>query len=463
MPKQPIAPWRIAILALAAALLVASVTVVPPAAIPPRAFTALLLTLAVVAMWATVAIPQPYASMLFLAAVLATGISSPRTVVSGFLSSTLFLVFGGLLIGLAAERSGFGAWVARKFLAPFRTSYSQLVLGILVGTSILSFLVPANMGRLAITVPIVLALARDAKYEIGSAGHAALVIAAVVGNFTVAISILPANLLNVMITGTGETLYGVRTSYLEYLLMCGPTLGIAKAALVWAVIVRMLPAPPPAALQAEGEPTLGPEARRVAMILALAITLWATDLWHGISPGLVALIAGALCVAPGFGVLPLSEAFDPRKLLILVWVGTVLSLGAILIDTGASSVVSHALSASLGIEGRSALAGHLAIAVSGSVLAALATIGGSVPIVVAAAGDIAAATGLALPTAILSVTVGLSALFFPFEAAPIVVGLAMGKVRQAVAARVMVVIAFATWVVIFPLNAAWWRVLGAIP
>ena len=99
---------------------------------------------------------------------IATQIAAPTTVFKGFLSSALWLVMGGLLIGTAAERSGFGRWVAKRFLGRFRSSYPMLILGILVGTTTLSFLIPANMGRTAITVPVVMALCREAGYGVGA-------------------------------------------------------------------------------------------------------------------------------------------------------------------------------------------------------------------------------------------------------------------------------------------------------
>src|SRR5919106_1509097 len=182
-PPSEVAPWRIAVAAIAAVMALAISLAPPPAGVPDRAMVALGLTVMTVALWATMAIPQPIAAMLFLGLVLLTGTASPSATVSGFLSNSLWLVFGGLLIGTAAERTGFGRFIARRFFGRFRASYSQLILGLIVGTTILSFLVPANMGRIAITVPIVIALAKEAGYEPGSPGYVGLVVTAVVGNF----------------------------------------------------------------------------------------------------------------------------------------------------------------------------------------------------------------------------------------------------------------------------------------
>lgn len=459
---RAISPWRLATIAAAAVLAVAIAWLPAPAGTPATAMTALGLTAATVLLWATVAVTQPTAAIAFLVAALATGVAPVPAIISGFMSTALLLVFGGLLIGLAAERSGFGRFIAQRFFGKFRASYGQLVLGIIVGTTILSFFVPANMGRLAITVPVVMALAQEAGYPRGSSGYNGLVLTTVVGNFTVALAILPANLLNIMVVGAGETLYGVHYSYLEYLLLCAPVLGLGKAVLVWFVVTRLFPAPAPVA--AGGDPAvLGPEAKRVAIILAVTIALWATDVVHGIRPGVVAVGAGLACLMPKWGVLRARDAIDTRKALILVWIGTVLSLGAVLGQSGASTLLSKLLAGSAGVTGESAAYGHLVIAYMTAVVTSIATIGGAAPVMVAAAGDIAAATGLPIKSAVLSVTAGMSVLALPFVAAPIVVGLAMGHVAMGTALKFMLVLGAATAVLLLPLNAAYWHLVGVIP
>ncbi|MFZ4806427.1 MAG: SLC13 family permease [Hyphomicrobiaceae bacterium] len=456
------ARWRLLTVAAAVVLAIGIALLPAPAGVPAKAMTALGLTTATVLLWATVAVPQPYTAIAFLMAVLATGAGSPATIASGFGSSTLLLVFGGLLIGLAAERSGFGRFIAQRFFGRFRSSYGQLALGVIVGTTILSFFVPANMGRLAITIPVIMALAAEVGYPRGSPGQIGLVLIGVVGNFTVALAILPANLLNIMVVGTGEALYGVHVSYLEYLILCAPVLGFVKAVLVWWTVTRMYAAPAPV-MESTAPATLGPEATRVAAILAVTIALWSTDVVHGIRPGQVALIAGAACLLPGIGVLKLADAFDARKVLILVWVGTVLTLSAVLTESGASQLLSGLLTSLAGVSGQPPIYGHLAITALTAALTSVATIGGAVPVMVAAAGDIAKATGLPLLPAILSVTSGMSVLAFPFVAAPLAVGLTMGQVSAGEATRFMLRLAGLSVLIVVPLNALWWRILGFVP
>ncbi len=456
--------WRVAVVALVL-LLAAAIAISPaPSGMPQQSMVALGLVVMTVVFWATLAIPPAAAAMMFTILVLATRAAPPQAAVSGFLSSSLWLVFGGLLIGVAAERTGFGRFIARKFLGRFRSSYSALVLGVIVGTTMLTFLVPSNMGRLAITVPVVLALANDAGYRLGSNGHIGLVLIAVVGNFGVGQGVLPANLLNIMIIGAGETLYGIIMTYVHYFLLCAPVLGIAKAFLVWRLLIRIHPAPVPRSDEAGSKADqLSPEAKRVGILLALAILLWATDFWHGLKPGWVALLVGALCVMPGIGVLPAREIANPRRLLIIIWVGTVLSLASVMTESGASTLVSSALARLTGVEGQGAAYGYFVMAYLSSLVSVLATFGGAVPIMATVAAEISNATGLPLETAVMAIAPGMSAMFFPYIASPFVVGLAMGHVSHRAALPFMVTLALVTCAVIIPLNALWWWAIGMLP
>ena len=157
-----LALWRAAVVLLAV-MLAAGIALTPaPQGVAQKAMVALGLISMTVVLWATLAIPPPLAAAIFIGLVIVTGAAAPASAISGFLSSSLWLVFGGLMIGAAAERTGFGRFIARRFLGRFRSSFSALVLGVIAGSTLLTFLVPSNIGRLAITIPVVLALAPTA-------------------------------------------------------------------------------------------------------------------------------------------------------------------------------------------------------------------------------------------------------------------------------------------------------------
>lgn len=231
------------------------------------------------------------------------------------------------------------------------------------------------------------------------------------------------------------------------------------------VIISNDKAPPPNALPsaATSSGVLSLEAMRVAGVLGIAILLWATDFIHGVRPGWIAFAAGIVLYLPRIGVLPWTELLEKQRLLIVVWISGVLALSAMFSETGASTVLSAALGKLAAVEGKSPTYGYFAIAYMFSLLTLVATMGGTVPTMMAAVGGISQSTGLPIETGMVALTAGATALFLPYVAAPMVVGLAIGKVDQNVAAKFTLWSAAISWVTIIPLNALWWRLIGALP
>ena len=58
---------------------------------------------------------------------------------------------------------------------------------------------------------------------------------------------------------------------------------------------------------------------------------------------------------------------------------------------------------------------------------------------------------------------GLQAIFFHFEAVPVMVGLAMGRLPVATATRMLVPFGLTGLLVVLPLMVLWLKVLGALP
>ena len=74
-----------------------------------------------------------------------------------------------------------------------------------------------------------------------------------------------------------------------------------------------------------------------------------------------------------------------------------------------------------------------------------------------------ATTGLSIKAGLVAEMVGLQALFFHYEAVPIMVGIALGGVTPLTAARLMVPLAVSGLVIILPLALLWLKVLGVVP
>ncbi len=197
-------------------------------------------------------------------------VAPPEIVFSGLRSSAFWLVVGGVVIGVAAERTGLGRYLAHFFTRRLDASYLQLIAGIVVGAVALAFLIPSSMGRLVILMPIVLGLADNLGLKPGSKGRTGMVLATTFGTFYVPLTILPANLPNVVLAGVSDTLYDLSITYGVYLLMNFPVTGVIKGGFLISMISFMFREEIPKTIGRNDEPLkLHSDGRRLAMILSV--------------------------------------------------------------------------------------------------------------------------------------------------------------------------------------------------
>jgi hypothetical protein len=79
------------------------------------------------------------------------------------------------------------------------------------------------------------------------------------------------------------------------------------------------------------------------------------------------------------------------------------------------------------------------------------------------AGDMAAASGLPIETVLMTIVVGFSTVFFPYQVPPLIVLLQLGNIPARAAAGTALVTAVLTVFILLPLDYAWWRILGLLP
>ncbi len=102
-------PRLILVLALAVS---GALVLMPPAGLGPAAAKAAPLALIAIALWATAAIPEFVTALIFFLLAMLFAVAPAPVVFSGFASTAFWLVFAGLVIGVAVQRTGLGARIA---------------------------------------------------------------------------------------------------------------------------------------------------------------------------------------------------------------------------------------------------------------------------------------------------------------------------------------------------------------
>jgi di/tricarboxylate transporter len=419
-----------------------------------------ILVVATILAWATGIIAESVASLLFFLLAAVSTISKPAVIFSGFATQAWWLVFGGAITTVAVERTALAGRLASIMFGRLAASYRLSLTAVGAGALALAFVLPSSTARVMILMPIVLAFADRLGLEPGRPGRSGLVMMAAVGSALPPAAILTSNLSNLVLLGAADTLYGIKITYASYLLLHFPVLGLLKMFLLVETSYRLFPEPH--RLQAappRPSVPMSPDERVVAVVLAMSLVLFVTDVVHGISPAWVSVGAGLICLLPGVGPLT-AKSLSEINLGMLIYVAAIIGVGAVIADTGLGTVLSTELLRLSGI-----VPGHDAINIATitaifSVIALFTTLIGLPVVLAPLAGDFAAASGLPVLTVLMLQVVIFSIPFLPYQMILIVIGMQYGGVSLKGGMRFCLVQAVATIVILFPLNYAWWRLLG---
>lgn len=428
----------------------------PPAGASVHSMHAAALLLLAIGLWATAALPEHITALLFLALCMVLAIAPANVVFSGFESGTVWLVLGGLVIAEAVRSTGLGERIALVLFANRNLTYPRLIAAACTVALLLAFLMPATVARVLLLLPIFAALGTRMGLAPGSNGQHALALTAMIVSFQCGITVLPANAPNMVLAGAAETLYGKTITYVDYLFTQFPVLGLLKAMVIALMLIKLFPdkTTPPAS----DEPLkpMSPEEKRLAVVLVCALLLWATDTWHGLRPAWVALGAATILLLPRVGAVPAAMFPDRVKLGSFFYVGAVLGFGAVLQHSGVGRALGSTLLPLLHVQAGQDALNFFKLALFGTV-AGLFTTNPALPALLAPlAAQMAEAAGWRLEAALMIIAVGFSTMVLPYQAPPVMVGVAVSGTPLRVLLRLTLPLTVVCIFVLLPIDFLWW-------
>ncbi len=432
----------------------------PPAGAPAHMMHAAAVLLLTIGLWATAVLPEHLTGLLFLCLCMLLAIAPPSVVFSGFASGTLWLVLGGLVLAEAVHTTGLGVRIAQGLFGRFTLSYRGLIAAAAFIALLLGFLMPATVSRVLLLLPIFAAMAQRAGLPKGSPGATGIALAAIIVSFQCGVTVLPANAPNLVLAGAAETLYNKPIIYADYLLLHFPILGCLKAMIIVALICWLFPAVTRAADSYEKLPPLSPEERRLSVILAAALVLWATDFLHGMRPGWIALSAAVITLMPRVGAVPHSIFPGQIKLGSFFYVGAVLGFGAVIQDSGVGKVLGGAMLGALHLEYGNDFMNFVKLTMLATVTTLFTTNPSQPALLAPLAAQMAEATGWRIEAALMTMAVGFSLMILPYQAPPVMVGMQVAGVTLPQILRLTLPLAVICIFVLMPLDYVWWRMLG---
>lgn len=456
--------------------------------LPQQAINALVVIMCSVSAWAWSSVHPAFVTLLMLASFSAARVSSPPIILRFFTTPVPWMMIGSYLMAKAAVNSGLARRLGYVFMSRMGTGYKSLVIWAYVIGALMSLIIPQPFPR----TMLIWALYRSVLERL-SIGETAMKL--------LCFSVFSAAVPTSMMLLTGDSTLNVTAAGL-----LGQQAGLSVAAAGnmvsnslswsnWAVMMavpsilvsavhcalfllvfgrvlrdtsggaldsRLLSQTVKHELNAMG--SLSVPEKRTIFWLGLAAFLWATERWHGIDIGWVALVCAAGLAMPVIGeVLGPDDINTGVNWSTLLFVAGASAIGSVASNTGiasylASRLVTYKLPGSpVGF----AVVGFL-------VTAAIHFVVGSAMTTIAIAGPVIIAAGVALglPPAIPCLITYISAnlqYVFPFQHITILVGQnEPGGYGVAEVTKMAVPLFVLTLAAIALVFVPWWELIGAV-
>jgi solute carrier family 13 (sodium-dependent dicarboxylate transporter), member 2/3/5 len=267
---------------------------------------------------------------------------------SGFATNTPWFIFGGLLMGGAAAKTGLATRIGYIVIKLIGVSYTKLLLSIIVVVLILNFFVPAGVAQVALLAPILIGIvAAFGLDKLSNVGRGLFVIMTYsCGLFN---KMILAGGNSILTRGMVEKMTGQQIYWGQFFIAYLPAT-IITVFVSWYVILKLYPPekkelPGGRRYLQDALDKMGPwsaNEKKTLVWLLLAVGLWATDLLHGLNPAAVAIAVGLGLTFPKIGVLTTKDIKATNFLMIMFMAGAI-SMGEVLVSTKAVDVLSAAL------------------------------------------------------------------------------------------------------------------------
>ena len=318
--------------------------------------------------------PEYFISLCFIAAALLLQLAPPGVILSGFSAKAVWLVFAGIVFGMAVQQHNLGASMFQH-LGLLRLTYRPLVWTLATFSVSLAFVIPSAVGRVLVLTPLVRILADQLGLPERANERYALYLTVIIVTTLPAFAILTSNVPNMVLLGTVETILGFTFTYPQYFLTNFPVLGIGTFFLATTMILRAFPGsinPDPTSSEPAATPPTA-EQRRLGIILITTLLLWVTEELHTIAAAWVGLTMALICLAPRIGVL---EPQTITKLNLGPWffLAGVIAVGAVARQNGVADLLWQTFNTAIPLDQSSNFVRYIILFLFNMILGQLTTL-----------------------------------------------------------------------------------------
>ena len=423
------------------------------------------MSLAVV-LWATEALPIAVTGMVgVVLLVLVNGVPDVEAALFGFSQPVAYFLIGILTLGLAVQRSGLAERMAVYMIRLAGGSPRALYVQMLFSFAALTFALPSASTRGAIMVHVYEQVMTHWRVPQEAPLHKAIMMAMGALNRLGSTALLAGGITPIVASSLIGELTGEGFSWTRwFVLMALPfysvlVVGGAVVYLAYRSGFR-LEAVVDVSAMATG-PVRLPEIKAALIALGTAL-LWFTDFAHGLAPTVPALIAMAIILLPGFGLLTWKDLERDLGWSNFFVIATSLSLANAIIASGAAAWFADTMVSSVeGLRGSPTLV-LLAIAGASSVVRMLMpNISGYLAFIIPVAMSTGASLGLnPLVVGLAVVIVGDSVVYYPAGGAASVFIFQRANLRSPEIFRLGLIMTVVAIAVLFAIVLPYWRLVG---
>jgi anion transporter len=319
-----------------------------PLPVPPAAQRAFAVSAFIILAWMTHALDPAIAGLIGCFLYWSLRIVSFEHAFAGFATTTPWFLVAAILLGTVATKTGVARRLALVVMRAIGTSYSRLLLGLLVTMFLLTYVIPSGLARVVILGGVAVGLVDAFGLARGSnVGRGMFVLLTYVGSITG--KMLIGDPSPIMARDALERVAAVTVRYTEWLAAYWPC-QIVTVVAAWRLALWLFPPEkaelPGGTAYIERElrelGPMSPAERRAAAFLLIAVGLWITDFTHDIPVPMVGIGVALAATLPAIGVL---DTDDVRRVnyLPVFFVASAVSLGHVLTETHAIDVITRGL------------------------------------------------------------------------------------------------------------------------
>ncbi|HEY2228684.1 MAG TPA: SLC13 family permease [Xanthobacteraceae bacterium] len=265
---------------------------------------------------------------------------------SGFANDTAWFLFGALLLGVIATRSGVARRIAYAVMLRIGITYPRILLGLIVTDFLLTFIVPSGIARLVIMASIALGLAEAFKSGPGNnVSRGMFLVLSYTANIFDKMIIAGAGAITAR--GIIEKAGGVEVLWSYWFIAFLPC-SIITVLAAWLLTLWLYP-PEKVALEGGYDylraeiKKMGPWSPlqiRAAALMAVTILLWLTDFVHHIPSSVIGMGVGLFALLPRVGILDIEE-MKRLNYLPVFFVAAAVSMGTVLEATKGLDILTN--------------------------------------------------------------------------------------------------------------------------